>query len=83
MITVTTADAGLVSHQCGHLLELLAVHVAVAVQVEHSESNLEMTLRCYANTQKMTKQNLVSTKMRSEMCVFFSHLNHPLERMLD
>lgn len=47
MIAMPTADARLMAHQSGDLLELLTVHVTVAVQIEHAEGNLEMTTRSF------------------------------------
>ena len=38
-------DGRLVADEGCHLLELLVVHVAVAVQVEHAERDLEVPVR--------------------------------------
>lgn len=45
MVPMTAADARLVSHESGDLLEFLAIDVSIAIQVKHTEGNLKMTLR--------------------------------------
>ena len=42
MVPVSRAHAGLALHEVGDHLELLGVHVAVAVQVEHLEGDLKV-----------------------------------------
>lgn len=42
VIAMATSDAGLVSHQGGHLFEFFAVYVAVSVQVKHAKGNFKV-----------------------------------------
>lgn len=53
MISVPGADAALLPDESGNLLEFFAVDVAVAVQVEHAECDLEMTTRCWNKVEKL------------------------------
>lgn len=50
VVPVPGTDAALLPDERRHLLELLAVHVAVPVQVEHAEGDLEVPPRCYNDT---------------------------------
>ena len=45
VVPVARAHAGLALHEVGDHLELLGVHVAVAVEVEHLEGDLEVAPR--------------------------------------
>jgi len=36
------SHAGLLPHQSGHHFEFLAIHIAVSIQIEHSEGNLKV-----------------------------------------
>ena len=45
VIPVPRAHRALALHEVGHDLELLGVHVAVAVEVEHLERDLEVAAR--------------------------------------
>lgn len=52
VVAVPRADAALLSDEECHLLKLLAVDVTVTVQVEHSESDLEMATRSWKYKKK-------------------------------
>lgn len=46
VVPVPGADTALLADECGYLLKLLAIHVTVAVQIEHTKGYFEMATRC-------------------------------------
>lgn len=56
VISMTAADACLVAHQRSYFLELLTIHITVAIQVKHLKSNFEMALgRCAEEKNELVK----------------------------
>lgn len=45
MIAMPCTHACLLAHQGGHHFELLTIHIAVTIQIEHAERNLKVTTR--------------------------------------